>query len=143
MAVTIEWRRKPDKQHTGTAELNGVPGRPFIYVHPEDKGASGLGSCAGSWYYTHKDTTESSFTGNKSDIIVHGGMSYANYSAAHRLYNSLGWFTRAMLIGDYQNQEDPDEVFGVPLATSLQPSGQAAYDGVMRGLIRDQRPRQN
>ncbi len=37
MATRIEWRRIPDRQHTGSVELRAVTGTPFLYVHPRDQ----------------------------------------------------------------------------------------------------------
>jgi len=95
VVVTIEWRRIPDKTHTGSAELLGGFGSPFVYLHPQDHGRdlltgtkNGLASCAGMWHYTHNDTIESPFAGNVGEIIVQGRMSYADYHASRRLEKS-------------------------------------------------------
>ena len=81
MAVRIEWRREPSRQHTGSVELRGINGSPFLYVHPHDESDAALGSCAGWWWYSNRDTTESPVVAAKDGIFVDGKMSYAAYQA--------------------------------------------------------------
>lgn len=135
MAITIEWRREPDRQHTGSAELRGVSGTPFIYVHPEDLADAPRGSCAGWWFYNHRDTTESPRVSNKDDIFVMGWMSYAKYQATRTMYRSLGGWTRfaiGLVTNRYRLQENPAEVFNAPLASSIQVSGSCVYKAYLK-----------
>ena len=135
MAVTIEWRREADRQHTGSAELNGVSGTPFIYVHPEDQADAPRDSCAGWWFYNHRDTTESPVVSNKDDIFVMGWMSYAKYQATRTMYRRLGGWRRFaiwLVTNGYKLQDNPGEVFNAPLASSIQPSGSCVYKAYLK-----------
>lgn len=135
MAITIEWRREPDRQHTGSFELRGVSGTPFLYVHPQDQADNPRGSCAGWWWYNHRDTTESPVTANKFDIYVNGRVSYAAYHQTRQLYRSLGGWTKfaiGIVTNSYRLQENPSEVFNAPVASSLQVSGVCIYKGYLK-----------
>lgn len=130
MAISIEWRREPDRQHTGSAELRGVSGTPFLYVHPQDMADAPRGSAAGWWWFDHRDTTVSPEVANPSGIYVDGSMSYAAYFATRALYRRLSSYRRfaiAIVTNDYRGQEGPGEVFMAPVATSIQVSGACIY----------------
>ena len=127
---SIEWRREPDRQHTGSAELRGVAGTPFLYVHPQDQADAPRGSCAAWWWYNHHDTTDSPVTANTFQIYVSGSVSYASYFQTRDLYRSRGRWTRFavwLVTNTYRLQRAPGEVFDAPVATSIQASGSCTY----------------
>lgn len=141
MAARIEWRRTPDEQHTGSVELRGVAGTPFIYVHPEDQADEDVASCAGRWWYDHRNATVSPDVQNPGGVYVRGRFSYADYQATRTLWRRLsGWRKFAIgLFGSYRGQDRPGSVFGPVLASSLQVSGQLVYDA---WLVLDPAPSQ-
>jgi hypothetical protein len=131
---SIEWRREPDEQHTGSVELRGVSGTPFLYVHPHDQADAPRGSCAAWWWYNNRDTTESPVAANQFSIYVSGNVSYAAYFQTRDLYRSRGGWTRFAIwavTNSYRLQEAPGEVLGAPIATTLQASGSCAYEAYL------------
>jgi hypothetical protein len=146
MAITIEWRREPNKQHMGSAELR-IPGQrsaPFLYVHPEDNSDAERASSAAKWTYNHDDSRESLVAGPAFTLKVHGYVSYALYMRTARAFQKLNMIERAWYKtkGSSGGQEgirpdlrpgalDPTPL-GPPRPTSIQPSGQCNYNAYLQ-----------
>jgi hypothetical protein len=134
MAISIEWRRQPAEQHTGSVELLGVAGTPFLYVHPHDQANAPRGSCAARWWYNHRDTAESPVTDSRFHVFVSGHVSHASYVQTRDLYRRLRRWTRfaiRLVTNSYRLQHAPGAVLGAPLATALQASGSCAYEAYL------------
>lgn len=138
MATVIEWRRVPNADpHTGSVEANGVPGRPFVYVHPQDMAAQTFGgtkSFEADWRYTQDDAAKLTVDGGTIHVEIDGVVSYDRYQALRSQYQSAGWLNRFLWWAGatFLSSTNPTKVYGGPLATSLQPSGELAYDAYLR-----------
>jgi hypothetical protein len=107
MAIVVTWRRVPDAQHTGSVELRGIAGTPFLYVHPEDQAGGALPSPAAMWVYNHDDTDQDEEAATSFALTVRGHVHYRVYA---RLALAAG---------------------ATPLATGLQASGSGTYDAFL------------
>ena len=129
--MLIEWRKEAT-EHTGSAELNGITGEPTIYAHPRDNSDANLhprASPAVKWIYNHDDAGETPVVAVTFEITVQGNVSYEIYRQKHVAWQALPAANRPTT---FEGQEGADEVFVLPLATDLQPSGSATYVAWMR-----------
>jgi hypothetical protein len=139
MPPIVEWRRQPlSDPHTGSVEAAGLPGKPFIYVHPQDRAAGRTRprrSFEADWRYSLNDGAELTVAGAALHVALAGHTSYdrylairAQYQAASRL-DRLLWRLGAVLLGT----PAPAQVYaGTTPATLLQPSGDLVYDAFLR-----------
>lgn len=134
MPAFIEFRFTSPPQHTGSAELRGLPNTPFLYVHPEDMAGSPMASSSTRWVYNHADTATHSVRASSFTIDCGGYCSYDGYSADRARYAALSRWRRfglALFGRAWSGQDKASSVFGRPLANALQPSGQAKYEAFL------------
>lgn len=125
MPAQIEWRRVPDQQHTGSAELRGVAGSPFLFVHPQDESGQPRSSPCALWTFNQADAANNNVLSPIFRIRLHGFVSYRSYQLHRAAYQNIAPADRA---DPWQGQDEAEEVWiDSPLATGLQPSGQCAY----------------
>ena len=126
MGIQIEWRLIPDPQHTGSAELRGPPGTPFLYVHPEDQAGQPRRSPSALWTYNHQDAAETSVIANAFTVTIRGYVSYARHMSLRAQYA-----TAVNPPEPWRGQEAAKEVFTAAPVTGIQPSGQANYEAFL------------
>ena len=124
MAIEVKWKRTPDRQHTGSAELLGIGNPIFLYVHPQDQAQAPRSSPAARWRYNHRDTVENNVTNNSFLVWVFGRVSYRSYAMHRRYYQATPAFQS---IPNWASQGAAGQVFGAALASRIQPSGFIAY----------------
>src|SRR5580700_1566548 len=134
MAANMEWRRRNSGHlHTGSVEVSNGTGKPILYAHPQDQ-AGEVWSPAAWWHYTQNDAADDTVDGKSIVMEVLGGVSFDTYrqlfnrwknasSVFHGLARLTLWIAR---------QSSPAEVFGAPLASNLQASGELAYDAYLK-----------
>ncbi len=124
MPIKIEWRREPNPQHTGSAELNGLQNKPFLYVHPEDQAQQPRRSPCASWTYNQNDMANNNIVAWQLFLNLQGRVSFADYLLHRRHYQGMAAADR---FEGWAGQDGTDEVYGSPLASGIQPSGFGSY----------------
>lgn len=136
MAITIEWRREPDAQHTGSAELNGVANKPFIYVHPQDQAQQPIRSPCVDWRYNNQDMANKRMVAWQLFLNLQGHVSFDSYLLHRRQYQLLPASNR---FEGWAGQDSTDQAFGSALATGLQPSGFGTYTAYLSRAPHDRK----
>lgn len=136
MAALVTWRRVPDEQHTGSVELRGAQGSPFLYVHPEDQADAATASPCARWAYNHNDTADDEQDADVFALTIRGTVSYRRYAQLWQAYHQLPVGQRPATFQEQDNAaaalEAPSLAGGAAaLATGLQASGSATYDGFL------------
>jgi hypothetical protein len=134
MVYVIEWRREKEP-HAGSAELRGLGmnNPPFIFLHPEDRGITvvlrpSVASSSTRWHYNHDDLGDESFRQAHIAFQLHGLASHDMYKTDRARYRQLPPDDQGPTFG---GQEEADKVFGLNLATHLQPSGDCRYEAFL------------
>lgn len=134
MAVNIEWRRRNSGHlHTGSVEVINGTGKPILYAHPQDQ-AGEVWSPAAWWHYTQDDAATDTVKSRSIIMEVLGGVSFETYRQLFNRWQNANFFFRGLahLTLWIARQSSPAEVFGPPLASNLQASGELAYDAYLK-----------
>lgn len=133
MAVVVEWRRQPQRDpHSGSVEANGLAGRPFVYVHPQDQAVDDVGvinSFHARWSYSQNDAAEVLLRQRDLTLELSGHVSYESYRRGQRQWRGSDRVDRVLWrLGSYFLDTPSPPAIYRQLASSLQPSGAVAYE---------------